>query len=152
MIRSQLLLNRVSFRYFSFGIDKTLTISETAKQNAAFEQQLENDSEVLWLPPPEKHKPTVLGIFRSLLHASTKMPQYHQREYLFSQIKSEFRSNKSLDDPKELETCIRVGKGQIDTIEQYALTLSQLFEQGPEAVESFYSSHPLMQDSNNISS
>ena len=144
--------NCVPPKFFSLGIDKTYSISKTAQKAASFEQQLASQTDsILWLPPPEKHKSTVLGIFRSLLHASTKMPQYHQREYLFSQIKSEFRSNLSLDDPKELETCIRVGKGQIDTIDQYASTLSHLFEQGPDAVQSFYSTHPLLQESSNPS-
>jgi hypothetical protein len=62
------------------------------------------------------------------LRGAEKMPTPNRRKFVVKKTRTEFRSNKSLTDPDEIQFCIRLADTNLDTVMIQAEHLTRLMK------------------------
>eukprot|EP01102_Stenamoeba_stenopodia_P023147 TRINITY_DN9880_c0_g1_i1.p1 TRINITY_DN9880_c0_g1~~TRINITY_DN9880_c0_g1_i1.p1 ORF type:complete len:128 (+),score=27.33 TRINITY_DN9880_c0_g1_i1:28-384(+) len=73
------------------------------------------------------HQQQVLQLYRRLLKEAKLMPTGNQKSWLVGKIKHEFRKNKDVDDPKQLEFLMNYGEVSLDSVIVQRKHLNDLF-------------------------
>lgn len=67
-----------------------------------------------------------LQLYRKLLRAAEYMPTPNRRNFVIHKTKTEYRLNKNLTDPKEIELCLRLADTNLDSVLVQAEHLTRL--------------------------
>jgi hypothetical protein len=67
-----------------------------------------------------------LSLYRQLLRGAEKMPTPNRRRHVARKTRSEFRANKGLTDPEEIQFCLRLADTNLDTVLLQAEHLTRL--------------------------
>ena len=57
-----------------------------------------------------------LRLYRQLIQAAQKMPTPNRRNFVMKKTRAEFKANKHLTDPEEIEFCLRLADTNLDTV------------------------------------
>jgi len=68
----------------------------------------------------------VLRAYRGLLREGKGYNQYNYREYIQRRAKEEFRENRNIQDPKEIEKLLHLAQRNLDVVKRQA-TISRLY-------------------------
>eukprot|EP00808_Paulinella_micropora_P027887 g30171.t1 len=74
-------------------------------------------------------KPT-LGLYRKLLRASERFPDYNFKKYALRRVKEEFRANRDVSDPNRLEALVKDGEDNLQMIHRQA-TIGSFYHPQP---------------------
>jgi hypothetical protein len=69
-----------------------------------------------------------LSLYRQLLRGATKMPTPNRRKFVLKKTRSEFKANKHLTDPADIEFCLRLADANLDTVIVQAEHLTKLMK------------------------
>ncbi|KAF9583442.1 LYR motif-containing protein 4 [Lunasporangiospora selenospora] len=75
---------------------------------------------------PAATRSQVLGLYRSLLHHSSKFAAYNFRDYAVRRTRDAFHAAKNETDPAKIEALITKGKEQLEVVRRQSL-ISQLY-------------------------
>ena len=70
-----------------------------------------------------------LSLYRKLLKSATKMPTPNRQNYIVKKTREEYRANKSISDPEQIEFLIRLADTNLDTVLVQADHLTNLFHE-----------------------
>mmetsp|Transcript_18176 Transcript_18176/g.27724 ORF Transcript_18176/g.27724 Transcript_18176/m.27724 type:complete len:91 (-) Transcript_18176:140-412(-) len=65
-------------------------------------------------------------LYRSLLRAAKKMPTPNRQKFVIRKTRDEFRENKTLTDPEEIDFALRLADTNLDTVLIQAEHLTKL--------------------------
>jgi hypothetical protein len=68
-----------------------------------------------------------LSLYRQLLRSAIKMPTPNRQNYVMNKTREEYRANRHLTDPNEIEFCLRLADTNLDTVLVQADHLTRLF-------------------------
>jgi Complex 1 protein (LYR family). len=68
-----------------------------------------------------------LSLYRKLLRSAMKMPTPNRQNYVIRKTREEYRANKSISDPEQIEFLIRLADTNLDTVLVQAEHLTKLF-------------------------
>ena len=77
---------------------------------------------------------SALGLYRSLLRASSGFTNYNFREYARRSVRDRFHANVGLSDAEAIAAAMHDGRQQLELIKRQTV-ISQLFPQGKHAME-----------------
>ncbi|KAF9169531.1 LYR motif-containing protein 4 [Mortierella sp. AD011] len=72
------------------------------------------------------HRSQVLGLYRSLLHHSSRFAAYNFRDYAIRRTRDAFHAAKNETDPEKIEALIHKAQQQLEVVKRQAL-ISQLY-------------------------
>ncbi|KAG0002354.1 LYR motif-containing protein 4 [Entomortierella chlamydospora] len=72
------------------------------------------------------HRTQVLGLYRSLLHHSSRFAAYNFRDYAIRRTRDAFHAAKNETDPEKIEALIHKAQQQLEVVKRQAL-ISQLY-------------------------
>ncbi|KAF9080237.1 LYR motif-containing protein 4 [Mortierella sp. AM989] len=72
------------------------------------------------------HRSEVLGLYRSLLHHSSRFASYNFRDYAIRRTRDAFHAAKYETDPEKIQLLINKAKQQLETVKRQSL-ISQLY-------------------------
>eukprot|EP00979_Chaetoceros_neogracilis_P001303 scaffold227_cov236-Chaetoceros_neogracile.AAC.4 len=70
-----------------------------------------------------------MSLYRKLLRSAMKMPTPNRQKYVLNKTRDEFRLNKAISDPDEIEFLIRLADTNLDTVLVQAEHLTRLFHE-----------------------
>jgi len=76
----------------------------------------------------------VLRTYRGLLREGSRYNNYNFREYILRRVKEEFRDNKTVQDPVEIEKLLQKAQQNLDVVRRQAL-ISRLYPHQPLVLE-----------------
>jgi len=88
-------------------------------------------------PPSRKmsaRRAPVLRAYRGLLREGSRYNNYNFREYILRRVKEEFRDNKTVQDPVEIEKLLQKAQQNLDVVRRQAL-ISRLYPHQPLVLE-----------------
>lgn len=68
----------------------------------------------------------ILSLYKQILRAGEKMPTPNRRRFVLEKTREEFKAQKHLTDPKEINFCIRYADTNLDTVVVQAEHLTTL--------------------------
>ncbi|KAF9349923.1 hypothetical protein BGX26_011847 [Mortierella sp. AD094] len=72
------------------------------------------------------HRSQVLGLYRSLLHHSSRFASYNFRDYAIRRTRDGFHAAKNETDPEKIQDLIHKAQQQLEVVKRQAL-ISQLY-------------------------
>jgi Complex 1 protein (LYR family) len=69
-----------------------------------------------------------LSLYRQLLRGATKMPTPNRQKFVVKKTRSEFKANRDLTDPSDIEFCLRLADTNLDTVLLQADHLTSLMK------------------------
>lgn len=75
-----------------------------------------------------------LSLYRKMLQEGAKFKNYNFREYTQRRVREEFKENKNITDPKQIEALLEKAKKNLAIIQRQA-TISQFYQQHPTVLE-----------------
>ncbi|KAF9179737.1 LYR motif-containing protein 4 [Haplosporangium sp. Z 767] len=81
------------------------------------------------------HRTQVLGLYKSLLHHSSKFAAYNFRDYAVRRTRDAFHAAKSESDPAKIDALIHKAQQQLEVVKRQSL-ISQLYSGQKLVVES----------------
>ncbi|KAF9947179.1 LYR motif-containing protein 4 [Modicella reniformis] len=72
------------------------------------------------------HRSQVLGLYRSLLHHSSKFAAYNFRDYAIRRTRDAFHTAKNETDPEKIQALIQKAQKELEVIKRQSL-ISQLY-------------------------
>ncbi|KAK3805365.1 MAG: hypothetical protein J3Q66DRAFT_360779 [Benniella sp.] len=72
------------------------------------------------------HRSQVLGLYRSLLHHSSKFAAYNFRDYAVRRTRDAFHAAKNESDPEKIKALIQNAQSQLEVVKRQSL-ISQLY-------------------------
>ena len=75
----------------------------------------------------EPTRARALLLYRQLLRGGKKMPTPNRQNFVLDKTRSEFRLNRHLTDPNEIDFCLRLADTNVDTVMVQAEHLTNLF-------------------------
>jgi len=69
-----------------------------------------------------------LSLYRQLLRGAAKMPTPNRRKFVVKKTRTEFKANKHLTDPEEINFCLRLADTNLDTVLIQAEHLTRLMK------------------------
>ncbi|XP_019866731.1 LYR motif-containing protein 4 [Aethina tumida] len=76
----------------------------------------------------------VLGLYRSLIKESKKIPAYNFRNYALRKVRDSFKENKTLTDPKVISEQIADAERNLEVIKRQAL-IGQMYNTDKLVIE-----------------
>lgn len=73
-----------------------------------------------------------LSLYRKLLRSAMKMPTPNRQNYVIKKTREEYRANKGITDPKEIDFLIRLADTNLDTVLVQAEHLTKLFHENSQ--------------------
>ncbi len=68
-----------------------------------------------------------LSLYRQLLRGAKKMPTPNRKNFVINKTRNEYRVNMHLNNPEEIEFCLKLADTNVDTILTQAEHLTNLF-------------------------
>ncbi|KAF9346461.1 LYR motif-containing protein 4 [Mortierella sp. NVP85] len=78
------------------------------------------------MSPTAAHRSQVLGLYRSLLHHSSKFAAYNFRDYAVRRTRDAFHAAKNESDPEKINALIQKAQSQLEIVKRQSL-ISQLY-------------------------
>ncbi|KAG0355792.1 LYR motif-containing protein 4 [Gamsiella multidivaricata] len=72
------------------------------------------------------HRSQVLGLYRSLLHHSSKFAAYNFRDYAVRRTRDAFHAARNESDPEKIQALIHKAQQQLEVVKRQSL-ISQLY-------------------------
>ncbi|KAF9438859.1 hypothetical protein BGZ76_003884 [Entomortierella beljakovae] len=72
------------------------------------------------------HRSQVLGLYRSLLHHSSRFAAYNFRDYAIRRTRDAFHAAKNETDPEKIQSLIHKAQQQLEVVKRQSL-ISQLY-------------------------
>lgn len=69
-----------------------------------------------------------LSLYRQLLRGAAKMPTPNRRRFVVNKTRTEFKANKHVTDPADIEFCLRLADTNLDTVLVQADHLTRLMK------------------------
>lgn len=57
-----------------------------------------------------------LSLYRQLLRGAAQMPTPNRQQYVVKKTRAEFKANRHLTDPEEIQFCLRLADTNLDTV------------------------------------
>jgi Complex 1 protein (LYR family) len=67
-----------------------------------------------------------LSLYRQLLRGAQQMPTPNRRKFVVRKTRTEFKASKHLEDPDEIQFCLRLADTNLDTVLLQAEHLTRL--------------------------
>jgi hypothetical protein len=67
-----------------------------------------------------------LSLYRQILKGAEKMPTPNRRNFVVKKARTEFKANKGLTNPEDIELCLRLADTNLDTVLVQAEHLTRL--------------------------
>jgi hypothetical protein len=73
-------------------------------------------------------RPRALSLYRQLLRGAMKMPTPNRQNFVLRKTRTEFRANRHLTDPEEIDFCLRLADTNLDTVLVQAEHLTKIIK------------------------
>ena len=70
-----------------------------------------------------------LSLYRKLIRSAAEMPTPNRQNYIISKTRDEYRANKNITDPEQIEFLVRLADTNLDTIMVQSAHLTKLFHE-----------------------
>ena len=84
------------------------------------------------MSPQAATRTKALSLYRKLIRSAAKMPTPNRQNYVINKTRDEYRANKNITDPAEIEFLIRLADTNLDTVLVQAEHLTKLFHENSQ--------------------
>jgi hypothetical protein len=81
------------------------------------------------MSPQAATRTRALSLYRKLVRSAAKMPTPNRQNYIITKTRDEYRANRAISDPEEIEFLIRLADTNLDTVLVQAEHLTKLFHE-----------------------